>query len=315
MTSAYTDTDFSGTMIADVSPVNPAPNSAVNIKVTSYATDLNRSTIVWSANGSTFTQGIGLRTVSVKVGSAGSKTTIRITAHTPEGATFAKDLSFSPAGIDLLWQAHTSVPPYYIGRALPTAGSNITIMAEPDFINPAGKRIDSANIVYEWSRNGNKLESASGYGKYYLDINNLSNFSNETISVKATDISGQLVAENTIAIPVLAPRLAIYEEDSLMGTKFETAITRVFNLFTEEVTLRGEPYFYPRISSTPAPVWMVNGEVTNTDRTNPSLITLREPTGKSGTAALVYNIDGGGNTRQSLQLPITINFGAKQMRF
>ena len=314
-TLAYTDTNVMGSMIADVSPQYPAPGEVVTVSLKSYAADLNRTNIAWSSDGTIFTQGIGLRKVSVRVGPAGSKTNLRASAQTADGETAIKDLSFMPAGVTLMFQAHTSVPPYYPGRALPTTGSSITILAEPDFVTADGRHLDAANLTYDWVRGESKLESASGYGKYFLDINDLSGLSDETIRVTVTDVSGQLIAESRITIPTQKPRLAIYEEDPLQGTKFSTALSNVYDMLTEEVTLRGEPYFYPQRARNIFITWSLNKEPAITDPENANLITLREAKSQAGSANLVYAAQTSAPFVLSLQLPLSVNFGAMRNTF
>lgn len=309
----YTDVNMSGTMLIDVTPQNPAPGETVTLKVTSYRIDLNRSNITWSSNGAPFKTGIGERTVKVKVGPAGTETKINIVARTTDGEMQEKVVAFLPAGIDLLWQARTSVPPFYRGRALPTAGSRVSIIAEPDFIDKAGKKISEEKLVYEWSRNGNKLGEESGYGKYYLEIDDLSGFSNELVGVTATDMSGMLVAEKTLSLPTLSPRLAIYEEDPLLGTKFEKALKNAFDMVAQELTLRGEAYFYPLTGTSPR--WVVNNEKTVTEGAFPNLLTLRQPGNQAGTADVAFAADNTGMTGSALPVALTVRFGAGQIKF
>jgi len=316
-TRAYSDVNISGTMIADVTPENPAPGEVVNIRVTSYGADLNRSNITWSNNGTAFKVGVGERVVNVRVGTAGTESAINITAVTREGEVLEKVISFRPAGVSLLWQARTYVPSYYAGRALPTAGSSATIVAEPDFIDAVGARIGAGNLIYEWTRNGNRIESASGHGKYYFEIDNISSFSDEKIGVVVSDISGDIIAENAVTIPLRQARLAVYEESPLKGTLFERAMTGVFDMLSTELTLRSEPYFYRlNLSEPPAINWSINGLVANPDTDNPLLLTLRQPVDKRGTAEIIHTINSGaGITQTLLAVPITLNFMGVQTRF
>ncbi len=64
----------------------------------------------------------------------------------------------------LLWQADDSyVPPFYKGKAMPSAESSIKVVALPEIRN--GSTIVSVqNMTYSWQKDYNKDVNDSGYG-------------------------------------------------------------------------------------------------------------------------------------------------------
>lgn len=314
-THAYTEINIAGSMILDVTPKYPAPGETVKIRATSYSMDLNQARITWEGNGSTVAAGIGQREIQFKAGMPGTLMTITVSALAPDGDLAEKELIFRPAGVDLIWQAQSYTPPYYRGRALPTGGSDITIEAVPDFIKRDGTRISTGNLVYEWFRDDEKIEQASGYGKSIFTVKYLSNFSNEVIGVKVQDEEGILIAEKRIKVPTLSPKIELYEEDPLEGTKFMGALENIFDLFSTEIVLRAEPFFYPLSGDSFDSEWRVNNRKAQPSSGSRNVLTLRQPGTQKGEASIAYSVDNKSNLWQSQQKVIVVRFGSNRPVF
>jgi hypothetical protein len=116
-------------------PDNPQPYQDVTINLTSYATDLNKAIITWQGvNSSQNLSGIGKTSYTFKAGGPNTTNTFDITI-TPVGSnnTISKRITISPSEIDILWESVDGyTPPFYKGKALPTLGSSIKVVAVPN---------------------------------------------------------------------------------------------------------------------------------------------------------------------------------------
>ena len=133
-----------------VIPKIPAPNQEVLVTLESFSADLNRAEIVWFLNGKRQQRGTGLKTLQFKVGEVGSSSRLNITITTQTGKIINEELIFRPADVDILLTAHTYIPPFYRGRALPSSKSKITLTAVPKFVTTNGTRLSPDNLVYTW---------------------------------------------------------------------------------------------------------------------------------------------------------------------
>src|SRR3989339_2090015 len=148
-------------IMVDIVPPNPAPNENVTINLKSYAYDLNSVLISWSLNGKASALGIGKKSFSTVAGKAGEEKNVVVTISLPDGTTDTK-ITIKPSVMVLLWQANDSyVPPFYKGKAMPTLGSQIKIVAMPEIRNGT-QIVNSKNIVYVWKRDYTNKQDDSG---------------------------------------------------------------------------------------------------------------------------------------------------------
>src|SRR5262245_18430252 len=91
--------------------------------------------------------------------------------------TSSADPAQPPLGtVDLLWQGEVYTPPFYLGRALWSGQSRLTVVAVPHVGSSAAN-----SLVYRWTRDGEVLGNASGVGKRTLSFN-------DSVLSKATQI-------------------------------------------------------------------------------------------------------------------------------
>src|SRR5204862_2475166 len=136
----------------------------------------NRATITWQVDGKTVESGVGVRALSIRTGAVGASQTVTVLVR-PSGTTdtLRATLTITPAEVDLLAESSSYTPEAYQGKALFTAGSQITITAIPNFVDGSGKQIPPEKLVYNWQRNFEGVSRASGYGKYTFGISGLKN--------------------------------------------------------------------------------------------------------------------------------------------
>src|SRR3989344_3085342 len=156
----------SSSILVDVAPPNPAPGEDTTITLSSYANNLDSVLVTWSLNGKTIFSAIGKKTFLVKAPPAGSFASVRAVISLPEGE-IEKTITIRPNEMILLWQATDSfVPPFYKGKALPLADSEIKIVAMPEIKSSVGGALVNAkNMTYAWKKDYTNDQEASGYGK------------------------------------------------------------------------------------------------------------------------------------------------------
>ena len=146
----------------------------------------------------------------------------------------------------LLWQANNAyVPPFYKGKALPSIGNEIKIVAMPEFVKN-GKRIPAENLVYEWSNDSEVFQSQSGYGKNVLNVSGSILGSTDEFEVLVTDPVNNIVAEDFITINPVDPKISFYENNPYYGYIFDTAISPILDFNSEELYLTASPYYMSR---------------------------------------------------------------------
>ena len=155
----------------------------------------------------------------------------------------------TPSGsVDVVIEGQTYKPSFYSGRAEPTTGNVIRLVAIP-----AGR--DPQDFTYQWTVNGNGI-AATGPVATFSDL-----FSTKLrVSVNVVDNDGALWARKDETITLSKPQVVFYEENVLRGHG-SRAIVDSHTLIGEEGVIRAEPYFIG-LQADPASyrtAWKVNG--------------------------------------------------------
>ena len=217
---AYQEVTAGGDLIASVSPANPGPNTTVKISLRAYGVDIDNSLITWGINGKLANSGFGLKNFVFKTGPLGSRIIVSIhVLPRTQRTSLKKILVFEPMDIELNWQADTSRPYWYRGRALVTPESKVQVAALATVIDQSGKIISPETLVYKWTKNGKILEGQSGVGRSNLSYTATKKGSDQ-ISLTVVAPSGS-AESRVVNILVENPRLAFYPEQPLLGTIFQ----------------------------------------------------------------------------------------------
>ncbi len=229
----------------DMSPIYPGPTEDVVIKLSSASTDLLRANISWYVDGKLKDGGIGKNTFTLRTRGAGDASVVDVVIKTVEGIRADKRVTINPADLELVWEADSYVPPFYKGKALPTAQGKIKIVALPDFIS-GNKKLDQKTLVYLWKNEDTdtRLVDNSGYGKNMLYQTMPNVFGNESISVNASSLGNSIKAQKKIFIQPGEVNLLFYESNPVEGIIYENAIPSAFTLTKEDFSVKAEPYFF-----------------------------------------------------------------------
>jgi hypothetical protein len=265
-------------------PANPAPGQTVHIRAESTLVPLSEATIAWYVNGERVTQAIGETERSIVAGQLGSETRVEVVAAY-QGSGHTATLVIRPSEIDLLWEADSYTPPFFKGRAYPSAGATLRMEALPRLMR--GKEtIPASELTFTWKRNGSVLQNVSGRGKSQVTIPGPALFGTDVISVEVRSSIGALSTEASVRIPSKEPVIDFYEDRPLFGPSYHAALGASSFIYKNEASFIAAPFYAPvRRAEDPSLVyeWRVNGHAVVAEQTRPNALTINAE-GSSGTA-------------------------------
>lgn len=224
-------------------PAHPGPGTKVTVSLSSSLYDLDTSAISWRANGSLIGSGIGQTSVSLITGTIGQETAVTVDVSGESGSAHA-EARIVPTTIDLLWEADTYTPPFYRGRALPSAGASLRLVAIPHF-TVGGKKVAANALTYTWRADGQVIGSVSGRGKSSAIIDAPTLYGAEIISVVAAAPDGSVSGEASVRLSDTRPRIILYEDHPLYGVLFDQALGPSPFVGDAEMTFAAIPLFAP----------------------------------------------------------------------
>jgi len=295
-----------------IAPELPGPNEPVVIQVQGVGTFLGNATVTWQKNGITVLSGMGERDYSFTTGGLGAATRIHVVVNSPTNGTFVRDFVFIPTSVNLLWEANTSVPPLYAGKALYSAGSSITVTAFPTVV-ANGATISSNNLSFQWQQNGDPSPDASGKGRNTFTFVGSQLRSGEGVGVDVY-LSDVKVGHAEIFIPANDPQLILYARDPLRGVLYRKAVPGGIALGSKELTLQAVPYFFSTdsvASGSATYAWTINSTPTSGPDSTRGLLTLRQTGSGVGSATLGVTLQNNDPSRfvQSASTALRIVFG------
>lgn len=296
-----------------VSPETPGPNSPVDIEIGGVGNFLGNATVTWKKDGATVLQGTGETRYRFTTNAIGKATTIDIAIQSPTQGTITKQFVFNPSAVNLVWEADTTVPQFYKGKALYSAGSPLRIVALP--VVMVGNSHVAPNVLsYQWSVNDQILSSASGIGRSSLSFvgDQLNNA--EAVSVDVY-YGATKVAHGEVTVPASEPQLVLYERDALRGLILDVAFPSTITLLGKEITLQAVPFYFSRPNSANGSLqyaWQLNGEEATGPNAQDGILTLRQTGSGEGAAQIAvtlqdYNAD---TFIQSASTALNLLFGS-----
>ncbi len=289
------------------SPRNPGPNETISVTAESYLSDLNKATISWSVNGKVLDRGTGKTSFSFKNGGSGETTRLTIFIVTNTGENVTKELTFNPVGVTILWEADTYTPPFYKGKPLMTAQARVRVVATPDAANSKNS-LNAGNLVFVWEKDGNAIQESSGYGKNSFSFTGPKPYGETNVRVKVSSLNDAISSEMRIYLPLSRPFILFYENNPLLGTRYNKPLDTKLTLTKRELSVTAEPYFFSNEYESGPPLyysWSLNGKgVATAGRT----VTLRNEAGSKGASELALAIRSPKLLFQSASRSLTINF-------
>lgn len=292
------DTPFT----VSVNPQYPAPYSQANISFLSTSLNLDNATLSVSVAGKEIYKG-AVQPVSVTLGKAGSVTNVKVTISSG-GATYTQTLFIQPQDVVLAVEPISSAPPLYPGMPSVPLEGGVRVVAMANLRDAAGKTIDPATLSYAWTVDNAQIANSSGIGKEALMVASPLEYRARAVSVAVTSQLGSLVGGASLSLIAQEPTARIYENNPLLGIRYDHALSGEYAVTDTEATLYAAPFSMPTTNGAPSLEWFLNGSPAQAG----SLITLR-PTGKGqGNASLSLVASAGNSTTANALL--SLSFGS-----
>ena len=296
-----------------VSPENPRANELVTIEAESFSISLDRADrMTWSVDGKVVSRKAGVKKIQFEVGELGSRSVVNLTISGTEVGTITESITLVPTEVDLLWEADSYTPPFYKGKALPSSDADITVVAIPQFVTTSGNKLDSNDLVFTWKKDGKVLGNDSGRGKDSIKIKGPKIFNGSRIQVDVSSAGNSLQGEGSVFVSSVSPKVIFYENDIILGMRYEKAIQSTTELFNEEITITAHPYFFSqnkRVSPDIQYEWKVNNSKVAPSPDDESSIVLRQVGDGEGSANISLSLQNFDKILQSARSSFSILFG------
>lgn len=294
-------------------PETPKAGDSVYVYLTSFATNIDSATITWKVNNKTIKTGVGEKIFNFTMGPEGQVTTLDIVVRTTDSVTIQRNIKIRPASVDLVWESHGFVPPFYKGKALFAHQNKVTVIALPNITGQNGSTLNPKNLVYRWKRNGSVIESASGYGKNSITLEGSIISRPVTVTVEVgSDSFGE--AYNSIVLRPIEPELILYKNDPIYGIEFQKALsTNEVLKNSNEISIFSSPFFFDSNDSKSGYLvynWAINGSKINGNG-SPSQV-FRQIEGTSGTSRVSLSVENPSKPLQFTSKSVDLTFNNKQ---
>lgn len=286
-----------------VNPQYPAPYSQATVSLLSGSLDLTNSTVSASVAGKEIYKG-SPRPFSVHLGRAGSVTNVNVSVSS-RGSTYAQTISIQPQDVVLIAEPISSSPPLYPGKSLVPLEGNVRVVAMANLRGANGGTSAPSTYSYSWTVDGMQIANSSGIGKSTVIVASPLQYRVRDISVAVTSSDGSLVGGAEFSLTAMEPSVRIYENDSLLGIRYDRALSGTYSIDKAESTLYAAPFSLPTTAGAPFIQWFLNGDSAQTGNS----ITLR-PTGSGKGNASLSLVASTGNTERTTA-NLSISFGEK----
>ena len=293
-----------GETMLTLSPQSPRAGQEFTARVEAYSYDITRSRVSWSVDGAAQTQYDDARSITLRAPALGVSLAVTATVTEQSGAMHAVSTVVTPGALDLIIESATRVPRFYHGRALPSAGSAVRLIALPSLYTAQGALASPDSILYTWNVGGRMVNAGPGQNTVET-VMPLGGPLTVEVTAEAQDGSARHTILQEIA-PV-EPLALFYEDNPLHGLA-QNALPAQFTLLEDEISIRAEPYFVSRtIFNNARYEWSINNAPVQNPNADPQTLTLRK-TGGSGSARVGFSIRNLSSLLQAATGAFTVYF-------
>lgn len=304
----FADLGDTASFTVSVSPQYPAPYSTATLSFLSNSLDLSNTTLTVVVGSKNIYKG-AVQPVAVTLGKAGSITGVTATISAGS-ANYSQSLLIQPQDVALIAEPISSAPPLYPGKPLVPLEGSVRVVAMANLKNAKGSSLDPATLSYAWTVDGTHIANSSGIGKAAVIIASPLQYRARDVSVAVQSQDGSLVGGASLSLSPQEPSIRIYENDPLLGIRYDHALSNSYAITGSESTLYAAPFSLPTTGGAPLLQWFLNGAVAQTG----SSITLR-PTGSGqGSASLSLVASAGQYMMATMNLSLSFG-GPKSTNF
>ncbi len=291
-------------------PKIPRPDEFVSIRLESYMTDLNKAQITWIQDGTISLSGTGAIAHVVQAPQSGKTSIVSIRIVKENGGILNKQITLSPADVDLIYEAQTYAHPFFKGKKLFTSESNVTFIAIPNFVIN-GKVAPLENLVYTWEINGTVQQNVSGFAQNTFSIKGSLIERPTTIGVTVSAINSPLIANKSITLKSTNPEILLYENNPVLGVIYEKALQGTLLLERAQIDFEAIPYFFSAITKNDQSLtyrWFINKKLVESKTPQENYILLQNNNNEEGTAGISVTVKHNQNILQNTGSQFNLNF-------
>lgn len=286
-----------------INPQYPAPGGQASLSFLSSTLDLTNATLAVSMGGKQIYQG-SVQPISIPLGKTGAPVSVAVKI-TSAGTPYNQSVVIQPEDVSLIAEPLSSAPVLYPGKPLVPLGGNTRVVAVANFKDAAGRTLDPATLSYSWTVDSTQIANSSGVGKQVIVVASPLQYRARSVSVTVQSPAGSLVGGATLSLEPVNASVRIYENDPLLGVRFDRALSGTYAIQGTEASLYAAPFSIPLFGGAPILQWFLNGTAAQTG----SLITLH-PTGTGqGSASLSLAASAGSSVAATAGL--SLSFGAQ----
>lgn len=286
-----------------VTPQYLIPSSTATLSFLSSSLNLTNATMIITMGAKQLYQGT-VQPVAIPLGKTGSVSSVKVHISSA-GTTYTQSLVLQPQDVSLIAEPASSAPVLYPGKPLIPLSGNTRIVAVANLADAAGKVIDPATLSYSWTVDGVQIANSSGIGKSTLIVASPLQYRERSVSVAVQSQMGSLVGGAALSLAPKESLVRIYENDPLLGIRFDHALSGSYSMPGAETSLYAAPFSMPLTSGAPFIQWFLNGATAQTGNT----LTLR-PTG-SGQGSATLSLTASAGTAPLVTTNLLLSFGAK----
>lgn len=284
----------------------PAPGQPITITAASYTTNIDASTITWTANGKILQKGVGLTTLDLTTPALGKKLTIVVTAVSPQGGQTSGSIIINPSAVDLIVETDGAVPTGFLGKASPAYQNSVKVIAMPHLVNSSGIEYDPKTLTYTWKKDdGTVIKDQSGYGKQSVTIPGSIIPRPYSVIVSVASRDGTAQGQSIVDITPVAPSVIFYPDDPLYGPLFNIAFGPSIHIGSQKETSILAGLF--GFNGSPSYSWSING-TTRTELADKRTIVLRAPENTSGVSSVNLELASDANILQQAKAGFSASF-------
>jgi hypothetical protein len=286
-----------------VTPQYPAPYSTATLSFLSTSLDLANATLNVSVGGKSFYQG-SAQPVAVTLGKAGSAADIVATLSVGD-REYTQSVSIRPQDVAIIAEPIASAPPLYPGKSAVPLEGDVRVVAVASLRGAGGAALSPNALSYAWTVDDTRIANSSGIGKTAIIVASPMQYRTRNVSVIVTSSDGSLVGGASLALTPANPSVRIYENDPLLGIRFDRALRGTFSITGSESTLYAAPFALPTTGGAPLIRWFLNGGAAQTGNS----ITLRPSGSGQGSASL--SLTAGAGQYAAAVADLSLIFGEK----
>lgn len=295
-------------------PEVPGPGDRVYLEIQGVGSFLGNSKITWSQGGKVLLSGTGERAYTITAGELGGNVTVRATIENTPYGTLTHDFVIAPSLVNLVWEAQTSVPPFYRSKPLYSGGALVTVAAFPQVLS--GKTyIAAKSLSFQWTLNNNLIPEQSGLGRSTFTFQGDQLKNAEVVEVDVL-LGNKIAARGRVTIAPTLPQTFLYQRDPLRGEILEQALPANITLVGKELTVTAEPYYFSGVSTLGQSgnlqyTWNINGSPATGPDSARGVLTLRRAGDGAGSATLGVSVQNISSSQlvQAAQATLQVLFG------